>query len=115
MSKTAGRWFFDMLKSLQLGKSELEIYHALVSRPMTIKDLKKSTSLSERMLRSSIDALLEKNFIKRKAMTGKRLKYVYYSNQPKNVVDFLKNVVQQAEKRRLKSREEILKWSDMKY
>jgi len=112
--KNSGRvLFFDVIKSMQLGKSELEIYNALTLGPMTISDLKKSTRLSERMLRSSINVLMKKEFIKRDVQSANRLKYVYYAALPSSIPNFLKNISARIEEKRQKSRKEIL--SGMKY
>lgn len=104
--------FFDMLKYLQLGKSELNIYDTLMKGPMTIKDLKKSTKLSERMLRASMDELIKKDFVKREAIDDNRLKYVYHANQPASIMEFLRAKMGEMEQKRLKSRDEIMKGMD---
>ena len=101
--------FLNVLKYLQLGKSELKVYAALAKGPMSIKELKKTTNLSERMLRASISNLLRKDFVNRSAVGGDRLKYVYQANQPVNVADFLRNKMAKIEENRLRSKEEIIK------
>ena len=68
-----------MLRWLQLSPSEIDVYSALSSRPMTIKQLMKDTRLSERMLRTHLESLLRKNFVRREALDS-RMKYLYYGN-----------------------------------
>jgi predicted DNA-binding transcriptional regulator len=109
MKKEKGFHLLDMLRCMQLGKSELQIYDSLTKEPMTIKDLKKSTKLSERMLRASIDVLVRKDFVKREIIDDRRLKYIYHANQPKNVFEFIKVKMGEMEKKRLHAREEIIK------
>ncbi len=108
-SNGKGLPFLSILKYLQLGKSELKVYAALAKGPMTIKELKKTTNLSERMLRASINNLLRKDFVNRVAVGSDRLKYVYQANQPVNVLDFLRNKIIKIEENRLRSKEEIIK------
>ena len=102
----------NMLKSFQLKGNGMLVYNALSKSPMTIRQLQKSTKMSERSLRTHLDDLVKRNFVKRKLVEGKHLKYVYYANSGENLLDILKRRIAELEKKRLKSRDEILKGTE---
>ncbi|MBI4170883.1 MAG: transcriptional regulator [Candidatus Aenigmarchaeota archaeon] len=103
---------FNMLKLFQLKSNELLVYNLLSKKPMTIKQLQKSTKMSERSLRTYLDNMAGRNFVKRKLIEGKHLKYVYYANSGDNLLDIIKNHVEELEKKRLKRRDEIIKGTE---
>ncbi len=103
--------FFDFIKQLQLTSSDMAVYRLLLDKPMTIEQLKSKSGLSERTLRTDIDELLKKNFVTRKIVADKRIKYVYYANPPESMVKSISLVLRNIEKKKLKMRKDILKGS----
>ena len=116
MSKSKDSTFnlgvFNMLKLFQLKSNELLVYNLLTKKPMTIKQLQKNTKMSERSLRTYLDDMVDKNFVKRNLIEGKRLKYVYYANSGENLLIIIKKQIDDIEKSRIKRRDEIIKGSE---
>jgi predicted DNA-binding transcriptional regulator len=104
--------FFNMLKLFQLKHNEMQVYSLLTKGPMTIKQLQKNTRMSERSLRTHLDDLVEKNFVKRKVIEGKHLKYVYYANSSENLLDTLKARINEIDRIRQKKKEEIIRGTE---
>ena len=103
---------FNMLKFFQLKSNELLVYNLLSKKPMTINQLQKSTKMSERSLRTYLDNMMGRNFVRRKLIEAKHLKYIYYANSGDNLLGIIKNHVEELEKKRLKRREEIIKGTE---
>ena len=103
---------FNMLKLYQLKSNEMLVYNLLSKNPMTIKQIQKSAKMSERSLRTHLDDLVEKNFVKRNLIEGKHIKYVYYANSGENLLGILKRQIDDLERKRLKRREEIIKGTE---
>ena len=80
----------ELVRYLDLAPKELKLYKSLLKRPMTIKQLEKSMTVSERMLRTYIDDLLTKRFIKRKIIASNRLKYMYYASPATDILRLIK-------------------------
>lgn len=97
----------NLLKYLQLGVSEMQIFQML-SKPMTIKQLIKETKMSERMLRTHLDSLVKKQFIKRAVIEGKHLKYVYSANPTEDIISMMKTRINEIEMQRKKMRKDII-------
>lgn len=72
-----------------LNKKELELYVMLLKKQLKIKEISKRLGLSDRVVRRYIKEMLERKFIKRKVVEGKRLAYKYLSVSP---VDVWKNI-----------------------
>ncbi len=99
----------NMLKAFQLRSNEMLVYNLLSRKPMTIRQLQKSTRMSERSLRTYMDDLVGRNFVSRKLVKDSHLKYVYSANSGENLLDTIKKHIDDIEKNRLKRREEIIK------
>src|SRR3989338_8325969 len=95
---------FNMLKAFQLRSNEMLVYNLLSRKPMTIRQLQKSTKMSERSLRTYLD-----DFVSRKLVEDSHLKYVYSANSGESLLDTIKKQIDDIEKNRLKRREDILK------
>jgi len=78
-----------MFRWMQLSTSEINIYGMLSKTPMTIKQLIKTTKLSERMLRTHLDSLINKNFVYKEPLLEKHIKYVYHGNPEETICDML--------------------------
>ena len=102
---------FNMLKLLQLKSNEMLIYNVLCRKPMTIAQLRKNTKMSERSLRTHLDDMLRRSFVRRKLVEGKHLKYLYYANSGDNVLAAIKRNIEDIEKMRLRTKEEIIRGS----
>ncbi|GEM_PF-3432328 len=100
---------FSMLKAFQLRSNEMLVYNILSRKPMTIRQLQKSTRMSERSLRTYLDDLVRRNFVSRKLVEDSHLKYVYSANSGESFLDTIKKQIDDIEKNRLKRREDILK------
>jgi predicted DNA-binding transcriptional regulator len=72
-----------VLKLLDFKKVEIKLYNALLKKQMKMNELVQRLNMSERSIRTHIKTLYKKGFIKRKALMGNRLKYVYSSVTPK--------------------------------
>lgn len=112
MKKHAFRKFVDFINYVQLSSSDLDVYKLLLEKPMTMEQLKSTSGLSERTLRTNIDDLIERNFIKRKVIEGKRIKYIYYATPQESLFYDMMTAFKKLEKRRLRMRKEILKGSE---
>ena len=86
---------------------ETQVFNLLMKNPMTIKQLQKASHMSERMLRSYLDDLTERNFVSKKVIEGGRLKYVYYANS-EMILNIAKDIIAKAEKRRSKMKKDIV-------
>lgn len=86
MKKGNSKILFGM-RYLQLKRNDLKVFGALLYHAMTIKSLIKATRLSERTLRTCLNSLISKNFIKRKVVSRKRLKYMYYIDKNDTTFD----------------------------
>ena len=104
--------FMDLFNVFRLGKNEKLIYELLEKRPMTIKQLQKTTQVSERMLRTYLDDMIERGFVKKKVVEGNRLKYVYKSTEPQTILDHIKSKVTELEKDTKRAKKEIIKGSE---
>ena len=60
--------FMDLFNVFRLEKNEKLIYELLEKKPMTIKQLQKTTQVSERMLRTYLDDMIKKGFFKKKVV-----------------------------------------------
>jgi len=67
----------SVFNSLNFRAIEIKLYNLLLKKSLNIDEIKKGMNVSERTIRNYIKRLLEKGFIKRKVLEGKRLKYVY--------------------------------------
>ena len=76
-----------ILSSLQLTASEMNIYKNLMKRKMDIRQIEKAVNMSERMIRTCLDDLMKKNFVKRELVESKHLKYIYHANSSDSVLD----------------------------
>jgi len=74
-----------LINYFQLKPSEFQIYKLLMKKPMTINDIKKRTHFSERTIRYSLDNLINKNFLFKKALLTNRMKYLYYTNSENTI------------------------------
>jgi len=72
-----------VLKLLDFKKVEIKLYNTLLKKEMKMNELVQRLNISERSIRTHIKTLYKKGFIKRKALMGDRLKYVYSSVTPK--------------------------------
>ncbi len=60
--------------------TEIKLYNLLLSKQLTMKQIKEKMDVTERTIRENIKSLSEKQLIIRKVVTeDKRLKYVYSS------------------------------------
>ena len=80
-----------------LNNKELELYLILLKEQLKIKEICKRLELSERVVRRYIKEMLDRRFIERKVVEGKRLAYKYMSVSPaavwKNVkLEMKKNI-----------------------
>ncbi|MBI2971914.1 MAG: hypothetical protein HYY37_05835 [Candidatus Aenigmarchaeota archaeon] len=91
---------------------ELQIFEILMKKPMTIKQLQKASHMSERMLRTYLDDLTERNFVFKKVVEDKRLKYVYYAHSPESIMQAAKDMIISVEKTRRKMARSIVKGSE---
>ena len=105
--------FMDIFNIFKLEKNEKLIYELLERRPMTIKQLQKPTELSERMLRTYLDDMIKRGFVKRKIIEDKRLKYVYNSTEPQTILNHIKTTIDNVEKSTRKAKKEIIKGSEI--
>ena len=87
---------------------EMQIFQLLMKRPMTIKQLQKASHMSERMLRIYLYDLTKRNFIGKKVIQDKRLKYIYYANPPEAIANLAKDVINKIEKRRSEIKRNIV-------
>ena len=92
---------------------EIQILQLLMKKPMTIKQMQKTSHMSERMLRDYIDDLTKREFISKKVVEDKRLKYVYYANSPEMILNIAKDIISKAQKRRSKMKMDIVHGSRM--
>jgi len=99
----------DLVKMFSLSSNEIKVYQLLLKKSMTIKQLKKALNVSERTLRTYIDVLLSKRFIKRKIIDANRLKYVYYSNPSDNIVMIIRKKLNSIDMKREKIAKDIIK------
>ncbi len=90
---------------------EIDIFKMLLGRPMTIKELQKQSHMSERMLRTYLDDLAKRNFISKKVVEGRRLKYLYYANPPETILNLAKDMISSMEKKRLRMAKDIVRGS----
>ncbi len=72
-----------VLKLLDFKKVEIKLYNTLLKKEMKMNELVQRLNISERSIRTHIKTLYKKGFIKRKALMGNRLKYIYSSVTPK--------------------------------
>lgn len=94
-----------MFRWMHLGANEIKIYGMLSKTPMTIKQLIKATRLSERMLRTHLDNLIEKNFVSKEPLLEKHIKYVYHGNPEDTICDMLaKKLNEFRENRRIRKK-----------
>ena len=74
---------FDLLNSvfylLNFKDVEIKLYNLLLKKPLTINEIERKLSISDRTIREYIKGLLEKGFITREVLKEKRLKYTYSS------------------------------------
>lgn len=103
--------FMDFMRYFQLGENEIKIYNILTKKPVTIKQLQKLSKFSERMLRSHLDDLMKKNFVKKEVIEDGHLKYLYYANQPESICRYIKNMLSEIELKRAKTKKEIIRGS----
>lgn len=68
-----------------LNRKELELYLILLKEQLKIKEICRRLDLSERVVRRYIKEMLDRRFIERKVVEGKRLAYKYISVSPANV------------------------------
>ena len=87
---------------------EMQIFQILMKKPMTIKEIQKQSHMSERMLRTYLDDLTKRNFISKKVVEDRRLKYVYYANPPEIIINMTKGIIAKAEKRRSEMKKDIV-------
>lgn len=103
--------FFEMMKAIQLEASELRIYNILAKSPMTIKELVKSTKLSERMIRNDLNDLVKRNLVVRTLIEGKHLKYMYSAAVPESLISSMKTFLDNVGKKRQEMNKDILEGS----
>jgi predicted DNA-binding transcriptional regulator len=101
----------DLFSVFKLEKNEKLIYEILEKRPMTIKQLQKTTRVSERMLRTYLDDMIRRGFVKKKVVEGNRLKYVYKATEPQTILDHIKTKVTEIEKETKRAKKEIIRGS----
>jgi predicted DNA-binding transcriptional regulator len=89
-----------VIESVQLGKNEMGIYRLLARGPLTIKEIIRRTHLSERMIRTHLDDLMEKKFVYKKPVIANNLKYVYYGNPEETIADMLLRKIREIESRK---------------
>lgn len=91
MKKTSssGAGLMGLFRWMHLSANEMHIYRMLSKTPMTIRQLIKATRLSERMLRTHLDSLINKNFVYKEPLLEKRMKYVYHGNPEDTIADML--------------------------
>jgi len=111
-SRDVNAGIFNMFKLWQFKDNEMQVYNLLARSPMTIKQLQKTTRMSERSLRTYLDDLVDKRCVKRNVIEGKHLKYVYYANSGENLLGIIKKQIDEIEKSRQKSRDEIVKGTE---
>ncbi len=99
-ASSSGKGMIGLLESMQLSRNELSVYNLLARRPLTIKQIIKRTSMSERMIRTYLDDLVEKNFVYKKAVITKSFKYVYYGNPEESIADMFIRKVKELEARK---------------
>ncbi len=109
---SANASIFSMLRLFQLKSNELLIYNMLSKKPMTIKQLQKSTKMSERSLRTHLDDLVGKNFVRRTTIEDVHLKYIYSATSGENLLGIIKKHIEDIEKIRKKARDEIIKGTE---
>ncbi|MCK4497325.1 MAG: HTH domain-containing protein [Candidatus Aenigmarchaeota archaeon] len=76
-----------------LRKKELELYLILLKEQLKIKEMCKRLDLSERVVRRYIKEMLDRKFIERRVVEGKRLAYKYMSVSPADVWKNIKTEV----------------------
>ena len=76
-----------------LNKREIELYVILLNEQLRIKEISKRLGLSERVVRRYVKDMLERRFIERKVVVGKRLAYKYLSISPADVWKNIKTEV----------------------
>jgi predicted DNA-binding transcriptional regulator len=108
MGKAQKPALIGFIKKLQIGPTKLRIYEQLSSKPMTIKQLQKSTRMSERMLRICLDDMLRRGFIRKQILEDKHMKYLYLSNSPDTVFDSIIKHMESREKVRKRMKKAIL-------
>lgn len=101
-----------MLKLFQLKSNEIIVYNILCRKPMTIKQLQKNTKMSERSLRTHLDDMVGRNFVRRKLVEGKHLKYVYYANSGETLLGAIKRNIEELERSRQRKRQEIVRGAE---
>lgn len=74
-----------ILSCFGLEKKEAELYRILLRKKLKTKELTKTLKLSERTVRRYIKSMLNKGFIGRKVIEGRRLAYEYLSIPPTDV------------------------------
>ncbi len=101
----------DALRFLQVGATGMMLYAMLNRKPMTISELRLRTGLSERILRTHIASLLDRDFIRREILQGDRLMYKYSSNRPENIFRTIESRMHKIEKARKSIHSGIIKGS----
>src|SRR3989338_4370083 len=101
----------NILSSLQLTASEMNIYKNLMKKKMDIKHLEKAVSMSERMIRTCLDDLMKKNFVKRELIESKHLKYIYHANSSDSVLDSIVKKIGEMNSKNKISRKKIMEGS----
>lgn len=91
---------------------ETQIFQLLLKKPMTMKELEKSSHMSERMLRNYLDDLTKRNLVSKTVVADKRLKYAYYAN-PRTILRVVKNIMERIEEGRVKMKNEIVRGSEI--
>lgn len=101
-----------LLRLFQLKSNEMMVYNTLTKKPMTIRQLQNSTKMSERSLRTHLDGLVRKNFVRRRLVEDKHLKYVYYASPGESLLDMIKRHIEEIEKNRLRRKEDIIRGTE---
>lgn len=76
-----------------LNRKELELYTILLKEQLKIKEISKRVGLSDRVVRKYIKEMLERKFIERRVVEGRRLAYKYLSVSPTEVWKNIKSEV----------------------
>ena len=82
----------EMLKSLVLNPSEVEIYRVLLEKgEMTVSEIAKELKLSTRIVRMRLQKMLKEGLIKRRVVERGWIGYIYAAEKPEKVVEIIKN------------------------
>ena len=105
--RSGGRGLMSALEEMQLSRNERSLYDMISRRPMTIKEIIKRTRLSERMIRTYLDDLIEKSYVRKKAEIAeitKSFRYVYYGNPEDSIADLLIKRIRELQRKRSRHR-----------